>query len=210
MITVETEKQLIDEIKAVEQYKYFTRNRLKPKIEREEKAWELIKHNRSNYTTDLIDRILYIVDHEEGFGWWFGKMIASNKKKVLEAPIEKLSKWIEYICFSGKPVSEIVDISLGEFHIMNAHRGLVTLLLYLSDPSKFAIWVKTTHEGLFTLQRVRKTKRGRWGTQYVEFNDKALEFSSEYGFGYREIDWVLWFIKNYVSYDGLHYKISAV
>ena len=209
MIRVGSEKQLIAAIKESERYRYFLASRLQAKVEREEKAWVLLSTNRGHYTKDLIDKVFYIVDHEEGVGWWFGKMLASNKKKILEVPIETLSSWIECICFSGMPLKEIIDKSLGEKHIKGASQGLVTLLLYLTDPSKYTFWVKTTHEGLFIVRRIGEARKDEWGTQYVAFNNKALEFTCIYGFGHREIDWILWFIRTYVTYDRGGFNISA-
>ena len=210
MIGVGSEKQLIAAIKESERYRHFFASRLQAKVEREEKAWVLLRTNMGHYTKDLIDKFFYIVDYEEGVGWWFGKMLASNKKKILEVPIETLSAWFEYICFSGRPLREIIDKSLVEDHINGAGQGLVTLLLYLTDPSKYSIWLKnTTHEGLFIIRRIDEVRKDEWGTQYVAFNNKALEFTRNYGFGHRETDFILWFIRTYVTYDRGGFNISA-
>ncbi len=135
IVRIGSEEQLINEIKRSAPYKDFIGFRFKNKVDREQKAWALLETHRGKYTKDLIDSVLDIVDREEGKGWWFGLMIASNKKKILKTPIEKLSTWIEYICFSGRAPTEILDKCLGEMRIKGARQGLVTLLLYLSDPA---------------------------------------------------------------------------
>ena len=207
MTLIGSENQLISHIKETVKYKRFVASRLPAKMEREEKAWLLLKTNRGSYTKDLLDRMLYIVDYEKGEGWWFGKMIASNKKKILETPIEKLSTWIDYVCFSGKPIKEILDTSLGEMHINGAGKGLVTLLLYLTDPTKHTIWIKTTHEGLFILRRIDQERKKEFGAQYVEFNNNALEFASTHNFGHREIDFILFFISRYVTLENGKFNV---
>jgi len=208
MTRIGSENLLIAHIKNTAKYKHFEFSRLPAKVEREEKAWLLLENNRGRYTTDLLDRILYIVDYEKGEGWWFGKMISSNKKKILETPIETLSAWIDYICFSGKHINEILDKSIGEMHINGTGKGLVTLLLYLTDPTKHTIWVKTTHDGLFTLGRIDRERKNEFGAQYVEFNNNALEFASNYGLGHREIDFILFVISRYVTYDNGSFNIN--
>lgn len=208
MTLIGSENQLIAHIKESVKYKRFITSRLPAKEEREEKAWSLLKINRGSYTKDLLDRILYIVDYEKGEGWWFGKMIASNKKKILETPIEKLTAWIDYICFSGKPIKEILDKSLGERHINGTGKGLVTLLLYLTDPTKHTIWVKTTHEGLFILRRIDKERKKEFGAQYVEFNNNAIEFTRNYDLGHREIDFILFVISRYVTFENGKFNVN--
>jgi len=208
MPRIESETKLVEHIRQTLKYKYFLMSRLPDKIKREEKAWSLLKEHRGNYTIDLVDKILYIVDYEKGVGWWFGKMIASNKKKILETPTETLSSWIDYVCFSGKPVTEILDKSLGDMHINGAGRGLVTLLLYLAEPTRYSIWVKATHEGLLRLGRINERKDADFGTQYVKFNEKALEFARIYDFNHRELDFILFIIGRYVTCSDGYFCIN--
>ena len=93
-------------------------------------------------------------------------------------------------------------------HINGTGKGLVTLLLYLTNPTKHTIWVKTTHEGLFKLRRIDKERNNEFGAQYVKFNNNALEFASNYGLGHREIDFILFVISRYVTYDNGSFNIN--
>jgi hypothetical protein len=130
-----------------------------------------------------------------------------NKNLIFETPIERVADLIEYVCFSSSPLEQILDNCLGEMRIKGTSKGLVTLLLYLSDPTKYIIWVNRTYEGLLILGRLTEKPSG-WGAKYAAFNAAALEFARVHGFDCREIDWALSFIGAYVISDGRHFEID--
>jgi len=208
-LLIESEKQLLDEIRASDPYTNFIKAHLKNKIEREQKAWQLLQANRGQYTKELLNNIFDIVDLEGEKSRWFGSLLAMpNKNLIFGSPIEKISEWIEIVCFSKQPVEHILDKCLGNLNIRGASKGLATLLLYLSDPERHTIWVNKTYEGLSTLARLKDIKISQWGARYVEFNDNAKKFAKEYGINDRELDWILSFIAMYVVSDGQHYEID--
>src|SRR5207249_5944795 len=137
--------QLIAEIKRSAHYKYFLADRFKKKAIRELEAWKLLRTNRGKYTKKLLTHVFDVVDGEE-HGRWFGALLATpNRNSIFETPINKVSAWIEYVCFSARPAEEILGKCKGEMRIKGAKHGLVTLLLYLTDPSKYANWVPLTY-----------------------------------------------------------------
>jgi hypothetical protein len=208
-ILIESEKQLIDEIRHSDLYNDFLNVYLKHKIEREQKAWQLLQANRGQYTKELLNSVFDIVDLEGSKTRWFGSLLAMpNKNLIFASPIEQITEWIEILCFSREPVEHILDKCLGNLKIKGASKGLATLLLYLSDPERYKIWVNATYEGLSTLGRLKETKNSKWGARYVEFNDNANEFAKEYGIKARELDWFLSFMGRYVASDGQHYEID--
>lgn len=208
-LLIESEKQLIDEIRHSDLYSDFLKIRLKHKIEREQKAWQLLLDNRGKYTTELLNSIFDIVDLEGSKTRWFGSLLATpNKNLIFASPIAQITEWIEILCFSKKPVDYIMDECLGDRKIKGASKGLATLLLYLSNPERFTIWVNATYEGLSNLGHLNGKKNSQWGARYVEFNDKARKFAKEHEIDTRQLDWFLSLIGRYVASDGQHYEID--
>lgn len=208
-VLIESEKQLVDEIRHSDLYNDFLNVHLKNKIAREQKGWQLLQANRGRYTKELLNSVFDIVDLEGSKTRWFGSLLATpNKNLIFASPIEQITEWIEILCFSKEPVEHILDKCLGNLKIKGASKGLATLLLYLSDPERYTIWVNATYEGLSTLGRLNETKNSKWGARYVEFNDNANKFAKVYGIKARELDWFLSFIGRYVASDGQHYEID--
>ncbi|MCX5805219.1 MAG: hypothetical protein NT010_03990 [Proteobacteria bacterium] len=207
---VSSEEQLITEIRKNAQYIEFYNSRFKNKIEREQQTWALIETNKGKYSTELLKTIFRLVDYEKGKGFWFGTMLNSNIPKILKnTPIEQLIKFIDYVCFSGDAPSIIMDRCVnGDMHIKHARQGLVSILLYLSDPSMHAIWVNATNKGLVVLAGNRVFSFEGFGAQYHDFSNRALEFCRHYSFDPRELDFVLWLIGKKVTYEKDHFAIG--
>lgn len=84
--------------------------------------------------------------------------------------------------------------------VKGASKGLATLLLYLSDPEHFNVWVNSTEDGLLILGRIDELS-GDWGTKYSQFNKAAMDFRKDYGLIPQETDWVLSYISRNVESD---------
>lgn len=208
-LLIESESQLLDQIRHSDLYGDFLSVSLRNKIDREQKAWQLLLASRGQYTAELLNSIFDIVDLEGSKTRWFGSLLATpNKNLIFASSIEQITEWIEILCFSKKPVEHVLDECLGDRKIKGASKGLATLLLYLSDPERYAIWVNATYEGLSTLGRLKEKKNSKWGAKYVEFNDNANKFAKEYEIKTRELDWFLSVIGRYVASDGQHYEID--
>jgi len=207
---ISSEEQLITEIRRNARYIEFHNSRFKNKVEREQQTWALIEANKGTYSTELLKTIFRLVDYEKGKGFWFGTMLNSNIPKILKhTPIEQLVKYIDYICFSGDAPSIIMDRCVNwDMHIKHARQGLVSLLLYLSDPSMHAIWVDATNKGLAVLAGNRVLSLDGFGAQYRDFSNRALEFCRRYSFDPRELDFVLWLIGEKVAYEKDHFAIG--
>src|SRR4030042_2509430 len=180
-LLIESENQLLDEIRHSDLYSDFLSVHLKHKIDREQKAWKLLLANRGQYTAELLNSVFDTVDLEGSKTRWFGSLLATpNKNLIFASPIEQITEWIEILCFSKKPVDHILDECLGDRKIKGASKGLATLLLYLSNPERYTIWVNATYEGLSNLGRLKGKKNSKWGARYGEFNDNANEFAKKY------------------------------
>ncbi|MGA2059178.1 MAG: hypothetical protein ABSG67_01760 [Thermoguttaceae bacterium] len=205
---INSESDLINEIKRSAPYKRFQSQHFKIKVQREQKAWELLKANKGQYNREILENIFDIVDQEGGKSRWFGSLLGTpNRNLIFQSPIGQVSNWIDYVCFSGLDAEVILNNCLDQMKIKGASKGLATLLLYLSDPSKYAIWVNRTYEGLDIIDRMKEKKSG-WGAKYAAFNANALEFAHVFSFDYRELDWVLSFIGSYVNSNDSHYEID--
>ena len=83
--------------------------------------------------------------------------------------------------------------------IKGASKGLATLLLYLSAPEKYSVWVNKTYDGLSVLGRISDIKNAKWGARYLAFNSSARQFAQFYSIDDRALDWVLSFLGRYVN-----------
>lgn len=208
-IVIESEKQLIEKLKKSDPYSNFLNARLKPKTDRELKAWKLLQENRGHYSRETLNKVFDIVDIEGEKTRWFGSLLATpNKNLIFESKIEQISEWIELICFSGQAPDHILEKCLGDMKIKGASKGLATLLLYLTAPEKYAIWVNKTYDGLLSMGRMINMKSTDWGKKYIAFNENAQHFRSDYKIDARALDWLLSFAASYVTFDGLHYEID--
>jgi hypothetical protein len=151
----EEEEQLILRIRARKAHRQFRAERLQPKINRERQAWDLVRQHRGDYTRAILNTIFDTVDNEPGHTRWFGQMLAQpNRDRIFQSSKKQLSRWIEELLFKSHPYQEALNICLREPRPSGASKGLATLLLYLSDPCKYNVWLPTTEKGLRVLHRI--------------------------------------------------------
>jgi len=208
-IIIENENQLIKYLKESDIYKRFKNHILPQKLEREEKAWKLISENRGKYSIELLNNIFDTVDYFDNNKRWFGHMLATpNRNWIFESSVEYINKWIGILLSSSEAIEIRLNRCLKEMNIRGASKGLATLLLYLSDPEKYNIWVNTTQQGLNVLGRIQDLRGTDWGKNYNIFNNSAIEFRDTHGFLPQELDWIFTFFSNYLEADNSNYTID--
>ncbi len=79
-IVIESEKQLIEKLKKSDPYSNFLNARLKPKTDRELKAWKLLQESRGHYSKETLNKVFDIVDIEGEKTRWFGSLLATPNK----------------------------------------------------------------------------------------------------------------------------------
>jgi hypothetical protein len=209
-ILFENEAALIKAIRESEDaYGDFRKNRLKNKINRESQVWDLLVANKGKYSKDLLNQLFDMVDFYEPNKRWFGNLLATpNRNLIFESSIENINAWIEKLLFSDLHIKERLNACLTQIKIKGASKGLATLLLYLSNPENYNIWVNKTQDGLSILNRIGQLAGKNWGENYVKFNEAALDFRTRYGFAPQEIDWLLTFVASYVSPSDSNFLID--
>jgi len=197
---IKNETDLIETIKSIDAYKSFL-HCLPNKTQREKEAWDLIVKNRNHYSEITLNSIFDKVDIDDSNKRWFGQLLAKpNRNWIFETPINELNKWIEDLLFTDKSIIERFNGCMKEKKIRGASKGLLTLLLYLSDSERYNIWVNKTQEGLYILNRIPNFNGKDFGNYYHDvFNPAALEFRKKYDLKPQEIDWILTFIAGYVE-----------
>lgn len=205
----DSERELIDAIRKSRAYKNFLDKELPHKIEREKKAWMLVTENEDKYTREVTDKIFDTVDLSVKNKRWFGALLAMpNRNLIYEAKPETINRWFAELLFSKKDPKKALNTCIKDIRIKGASKGLATLLLYLSDPRKYNIWVNTTEEGLVLLNRIKDLKGNDWGQRYTVFNQAAIDFRDTYRLKPQEIDWMLSFISDYVESENDHFQIN--
>jgi hypothetical protein len=208
-IRIDGEKELIGELFKSNLYKELTQKYLQPKIERERRAWKLLIQYRAKYTYDILKEIFDTVDLYEGGKRWFGALLATpNRNLIFEADLRAINEWFEKLLFSEPDPKAALDSCLGKNKIKGASKGLATVLLYLSNPEKYNVWVNATQEGLNILNRIGDLKGKEWGQNYLRFNKAATEFRVAYNLPAQGVDWVLSFLYQYVAVENSHFRIS--
>jgi hypothetical protein len=199
-VRIDNESDLIAELRESKAYKDFQKRHLPRKIEREEKAWKLIQHYKGNYSRETLNRIFDTVDPIERGHRWFGSLLATpNRNLFFESTPDRINEWITELLFSGHTVEKALDICLKDLKLKGASKGLATLLLYLSKPSPYNVWVNKTATGLVVLNRINSLRGNDWGANYSLFNQAAINFRDTFGFQPQEIDWILTFVTNWIA-----------
>ena len=208
-IRFDSEQKLIDGLLQSRAYEDFKKKPLHLKIEREKRAWKLLEEHRGRYTKDALNHIFDTVDFTENNKRWFGALLATpNRNLIFESEPGFINQWIEELLFSGHETQVALNTCLKKLKIKGASKGLATLLLYLSAPHKYSIWVNSTQGGLSVLNRIGELRGNDWGENYAQFNQAASGFKDKYGFQSQEIDWLLTFIESYVESEDDHFEIS--
>jgi hypothetical protein len=208
-IRIDSEQVLVHEILQSVAYKEFKARQLHPKIDREKRAWELILEHRGQFTREALNQVFDVVDHFEGYKRCFGSLLATpNRNLIFAAEPELINQWFEQLLFSGCEPGIALNACLKKLRIKGASKGLATLLLYLSAPDKYGIWVNSTQEGLSVLGRIGELKGTEWGQNYTEFNKAAADFKGRHALQSQEIDWLLTFIASYVESENTHFRVD--
>lgn len=202
-LTLKSEADLVRSIRDSDHYKTIKEREFPHKARREAEAWEKLRSNRGNYTADEFRAILDKADIQPRGARWFGLMLSTpNQNLIAQASSQQLNPWLERLLFSDQPLETRINHCLRDSKIRGASKGLTTLLLYLSDPARFNVWVNATEEGLLVLRRLNEFAGKDWGANYAQFNRAAIEFRDAHKLDPREVDWFLSFIRTYVERDG--------
>jgi len=208
-IRIDSESELIEELRKSKAYQEFRNEQLPHKIKREQQAWSLIQKNNGQYTKDALNHIFDTVDFYEGNKRWFGQLLATpNRNWVFESSLQSINLWLTTLLFSSLEPEKAINTCLKELKIKGASKGLVTLLLYLSDPQTYNIWVNKTQEGLMILGRTSEFRSNNWGAHYISFNQTTAEFRDKFEFQPQEVDWILTFIASCVESEENHFLIE--
>jgi hypothetical protein len=183
---------MMGEILKSKEYEFFLSEKLQPKIEREELGWQLLQQYHGRYTWDILDKIFDIVDSNGSH--WFGSLLATpNRRHMRKADpnLNLITLWIEELLFSNNGVDVALNNCIEMHKIKGARNGLATLLLYLSKPDSYNIWIPTTWNALIALGRITQSEKNVWGKNYIRFNEAAISFRVQYEIHPRAIDWIL-------------------
>lgn len=175
------------------------------KIDREVKARQFLLDSIGKMTTEEIDRFFTLVDNDPT-GPWFGPLLnRPNRNTIFSSPIEQLNELFNNLLSTR-------DMKwLGHWR-NNGFRGLsygvASLLLYISEPDRYYVWVPKSHEALRILGYVSfpypssNVAPDMMSRLYSEFNAKATFFRDEFGIHERSVDWLLWAIREFINNPG--------
>lgn len=189
---IDSENKLIETLKGSESYGIFLKF-LPHKIQREKEAWDLIKNNKGNFTEEIMssifDKVDYYKDIKES---WFKPLLSKPNRNLIytNSSLGKRNTWFEELLFSTKNLEDRINYCLQIKKIKGASKGLITLLLYLSEPGSYNIWINKTGKGLIKLNRISKLS-GNNLESYKIFNQAVIKFRDRFNFKPQEIDWIL-------------------
>ncbi|MGA4732043.1 MrcB family domain-containing protein [Micromonospora taraxaci] len=109
-------------------------------------------------------------------------------------PLDKFNEWTDRVW--RRPEDEAlqyVDEILRDSQTFpGAGRSYPTMLMYLRDPARYAMWLQITHRGLVALHRLTEPKnRGGGSERYLRYCEAARNFAEEFDLQPQEIDAVL-------------------
>lgn len=208
-IRVDTEGELIEELLQSAPYKEFKLKQLQLKVDREKQAWRLLQQNRTRLSKDVLNQVFDKVDYYEPNKRWFGALLATPNRNLIFASDPRLiNQWFTTLLSQPIDPATALNTCLKKLKIKGASKGLATLILYLSSPNLYNIWVNATQEGLTILNRLPDLRSGDWGENYIRFNKAAVDFREKYSFQPQEIDWILSFVSSYVESQDDHFQVS--
>lgn len=188
--------ELIEKFLKSDLYKHFKEYHLSQKIEREKKAWDLIESNKGNIRRKIIEEFIEIVDSHinpegEKKSGWFGLMLmGNNRKKILSVSDEALNEWITTLLFSDLEYEVELEKCMNELKIPGASYGFASLLLYLSNPERFNVFISSLAISAFKLIFDKDLKAYKKGIErYNAFNKYAIELRDQYNLMPQEMDW---------------------
>ena len=206
-IRFDSEKELVEGIKQSQAYREFVTRGLGHKIEREKEAWRLLTEHRGGYTSKILNHVFDTVDLNQDNKRHFGSLLAKpNRNLIFGSEPSLINQWFEELLFSGREASVSLNACRKKLKIKGASNGLATLLFYLSDPDRYAIWVNATEAGLVVLRRIDKLRGQDWGKNYTQFNGEAMDFWRNHRLQPQETDWFLTFISSCVKSEDSHFR----
>ena len=151
-----SEMELLKILKNSDACKKFKLLQLPHKINREQQAWNFICEHRGKYSEDILSRIFDILDTpaktdiDKKVRPWFGQTLNKpNRNNIFKHSMNHINDWIETLLFSNISPDKALNICLHDnIKITGANKGIITILLYLSSPSQYNIWLNKTEKGL--------------------------------------------------------------
>ncbi len=170
-IQVNSEKELLNELLQSRVYEEFRSRQLQAKVEREKRARRLLEEHKGRFDREKLNEVFDAVDLFEGNKRWFGALLATpNRNLILGSEPELINRWFDALLFCGNEPETALNMCLKNLKIKGASKGLATLLLYLTAPDKFNVWVNATQEGLSILGRIGDLRGTDWGNNHAQFN----------------------------------------
>ncbi|NYH44768.1 hypothetical protein HNR22_004495 [Micromonospora jinlongensis] len=109
-------------------------------------------------------------------------------------PLDKFNDWTDRLWRrpEGEALQYVDEILRETQAFPGAGRSYPTMLMYLRDPTRYAMWLQITHRGLVALHRLSEPKnRGGGSERYLRYCEAALNFAKEFNLQPQEIDAVL-------------------
>jgi hypothetical protein len=186
-------------------YKLF-KDVLYKKIENERNAKLILESNIGKLNQNHLLEIINLVDEcysREAChvmpGPWFGRMLKSNTKNLLNSDIKYINIWFCILSNSYIDLPERIDMLRKDpYRIKGLNIGFITLMLYLLDNTRNLIWLEEHHEGLRMLDPELTRFSGK-GEQYNIYNNHAYNFAAKYSFKSVELDYVFSGIRYYIQ-----------
>ena len=112
----------------------------------------------------------------------------------LVAPIETFNEWTRRLWRSPEEeaLQAVDEVLRNPNAFPGAGRSYPTMLMYLRDPRRFAVWLQACHQGLVAISDYDEPK-GRTGgvDRYLRYCAAVRQFAERWGLHPQEIDAVL-------------------
>jgi hypothetical protein len=112
----------------------------------------------------------------------------------LVEPIETFNEWTRRLWRSPEEeaLQAVDEVLRNPNAFPGAGRSYPTMLMYLRDPHRFAVWLQACHQGLVAISDYDEPK-GRTGgvDRYLGYCDAVRQFAERWGLQHQEVDAVL-------------------
>lgn len=116
--------------------------------------------------------------------------VGATMERVLE-PLDEFNQWTHRLWSQNEDralaaVDEILKTPTG---FRGAGSSYTTMLMYLRDPEKYAVWLRITHDGLSALTDFSEPfDRSGGAERYLKFCDATRKFAAEHDVQPQELD----------------------
>jgi len=165
--------------------------------EAEQQARELLDEAAGQMTEDQADQLLRLFNTDRKAGRprhsRFSPAFVGNLRNLMLADLDGFNEWTHRLWQDDEDLarSAVDELIPDRQALPGAGRSYPTMLMYLRDPDRYAVWMSSTDRGLSALSEYERASRHSGVEGYDTFCEAARRFRTAFDLAPQELDAVL-------------------